>query len=152
LSEQRIPKCDETYWHSKNIMNHLYNNFLRRYTISSIQWHKFFIDWKNSSSTIIEFHSSLASIYPPQHIFNDHELRAWRALLKAAGCHDITPFTEYKSKVQFWSRSLNALQDQHTLAQLHSQGLLILSPNNTSDKLWECFKNSYNMNKRGQDG
>ncbi|CAG8811606.1 22936_t:CDS:2, partial [Gigaspora rosea] len=76
LSEQRIPKCDETYWHNKNIMNHLYNNFLCRYTISN----------------------------------------------------------------------------QHTLAQLHSQGLLTLSPNNTSDKLWECFKNSYNMNKRGQDG
>ncbi|CAG8745687.1 1934_t:CDS:2, partial [Gigaspora rosea] len=34
LYEQRISKCDETYWHNKNIMNHLYNNFLRHYTIS----------------------------------------------------------------------------------------------------------------------
>ena len=57
-----------------------------------------------------------------------------------------------KIQVQFWSRSLNTSQDQHTLAQLHSQGLLILSPNNTSDQLWECFKNAFDMNKRGQDG
>ncbi|CAG8651670.1 9443_t:CDS:2 [Gigaspora margarita] len=49
-------------------------------------------------------------------------------------------------------RSLNALQDQHTLTQLHSQGLLTLIPNDTSNKLWECVKNAYNINKRGQDG
>ncbi|CAG8671346.1 15075_t:CDS:2, partial [Cetraspora pellucida] len=64
LSAQQISKCDETYWHNKNIMNHLYNYFLHHYTISNIQWHKFFIDWKNSSSTIIEFHNSLELLYP----------------------------------------------------------------------------------------
>ncbi|CAG8724462.1 16853_t:CDS:2, partial [Gigaspora margarita] len=55
--------------------------------------------------------------------------------LKAAGCHDIMLLIEYKSKVQFWSCSLNALQDQHTFTQLHSQGLLTLTPNDTSNKL-----------------
>ncbi|CAG8730379.1 7183_t:CDS:2, partial [Racocetra persica] len=84
LLAQQIPKCDETYWHNKNIINHLYNHFFHRHTISNIQWHKFFIDWKNSSSTIIEFHNSIVLLYPQQYIFKDRELRAWRALLKAA--------------------------------------------------------------------
>jgi hypothetical protein len=99
LSEQRIPKCDETFWHNKNIMNHLYNHFLRRQTISNIQWHKFFIDWKNDSCTIIEFYNSITALYPSQYTFKDRELRAWKAMLKAAGCHEITPFTKDESKV-----------------------------------------------------
>ena len=37
LSEQRIPKCDETFWHNKNIMNHLFSHFLHRQTISNVQ-------------------------------------------------------------------------------------------------------------------
>ncbi|CAG8782562.1 13044_t:CDS:2, partial [Dentiscutata erythropus] len=38
-------------------------------------------------------------LYPQQYIFKDHELRAWRALLKAASCHEITLFTNNKSKI-----------------------------------------------------
>ena len=99
LSKQRIPKCDETFWHNKNIMNHLYNYFLRRQTISNVQWHEFFIDWKNNPCTIIELYSSLTALYPPQYNFKDRELRAWKSMFKAAGCHEITPFTKDKSKV-----------------------------------------------------
>jgi len=99
LSKQRIPKCDETFWHNKNIMNHLYNYFLRRQTISNVQWHEFFIDWKNNPCTIIELYSSLIALYPPQYNFKDHELRVWKSMFKAAGCHEITPFTKDKSKV-----------------------------------------------------
>ncbi|CAG8828725.1 25088_t:CDS:2, partial [Racocetra persica] len=53
------------------------------------------------SSTIIEFHNSIALLYPQQYIFKDRELRAWRALFKAAGCHEITLFTNNKSKECF---------------------------------------------------
>ena len=80
-------------------MNHLFNHFLRHQTITNIQWHKFFIDWKNNSSTIIELYSSLTALYPLQYVFKDRELRAWKAMLKAAGCHEITPFTNNKSNV-----------------------------------------------------
>jgi len=80
-------------------MNHLYNYFLRCQTISNIQWHEFFIDWKNSSCTIIELYNSLTALYPSQYKFKDRELFAWKAILKATGCHEITPFTKDESKV-----------------------------------------------------
>jgi hypothetical protein len=99
LEQQKKPKCDERFWGNSSIMSHLYNHYLRRQTISNIQWHQFFINWKESPSTIIEFSSFLAEIYPPEHVFNDRELRAWRAMLKAAGCHDVTPFKKDESKV-----------------------------------------------------
>ena len=99
LSEHRTPKCDVTFWHNKDIMNHLFNHYLRRCTISNIQWHEFFIDWKNNPSTIIELHSSLRALYPSKHNFKDRELQAWKAMLKAAGCHEITPFKDDQSKV-----------------------------------------------------
>ena len=99
LSKQQIPKCDETFWHNKDIMNHIYNHYLRRQTISKIQWHEFFINWKNDPCTIIEFYSSITALYPSQYTFKDRELRAWKAMLKAVGCHEITPFTKDESKV-----------------------------------------------------
>ena len=98
LSDHRIPKCDETFWHNKNIMNYLYNHFLCRQTISNIQWHQFFIDWQNNPCTIIEFHNSITALYSPQYTFKDRELRAWKAMLKAAGCHEITPFESKVNK------------------------------------------------------
>jgi hypothetical protein len=47
---------------------------------------------------------------------------------------------------------LNISRDQCTLAQLHSQGFLMLLSDDTNDKLWECFKDAFYKNKRGQDG
>ncbi|CAJ0840315.1 13636_t:CDS:10 [Entrophospora sp. SA101] len=88
----------------------------------------FFIRWKNNSSTIIEFNSLLAELYPSGYTFKEHELRAWRAMLKAAGCHNVTPFEDDESKYQFWSCSLNTLQDQQILSQLYSLGFLSPTP------------------------
>src|SRR5581483_8818036 len=99
LSKQQIPKCDKTFWHNKSIMNHLYNYFLHRQTISNIQWHEFFIDWKNSSCTIIELYNSLTALYPSQYKFKDCELRAWKAMLKATGCHEITLLQKMNQKL-----------------------------------------------------
>ena len=99
LSESRVPKCDARFWDNINIMNHLYNYYLRRQTKSDILWHQFFITWKNNPSTIIEFSSSLAKLYPPEYAFKERELRAWRAMLKAAGCHNVTPFESDESKI-----------------------------------------------------
>jgi len=35
---------------------------------------------------------------------------------------------------------------------LYSQGFLVPSPYDTSNQLWECFKNAFYKNKKGQDG
>lgn len=99
LANFKIPKCDARFWENINIMNHLYNYHLRRQTKSDIQWHQFFIRWKNNSSTIIEFNSLLAELYPSGYTFKERELRAWKAMLKAAGCHNVTPFEDNESKV-----------------------------------------------------
>ena len=80
-------------------MNHLYNYHLCCQTISNIEWHQFFIKWKENPSTIIEFYSSLKDLYPSEYVFKERELRAWRAMLKAAGCHNVTPFESDESKV-----------------------------------------------------
>ncbi|RIA97421.1 hypothetical protein C1645_814141 [Glomus cerebriforme] len=73
-------------------------------------------------------------------------------MLKATGCHEITPFTKDKSKYQFWSHSLDVLQDQHILVLLYFQGFLTPLPNDASSKLWGCFKNAFYKNNKGQDG
>ncbi|RIA82371.1 hypothetical protein C1645_835462 [Glomus cerebriforme] len=73
-------------------------------------------------------------------------------MLKATGCHEITPFTKDESKYQFWSHSLNVSQDQHILTLLYSQGFLTSSPNDASSKLWGYFKNAFYKNNKGQDG
>ena len=39
------------------------------------------------------------ALYPSQYKFKDRELFAWKAILKATGCHEITPFTKDESKV-----------------------------------------------------
>lgn len=106
LAENKIPKCNAGFWDNINIMNHLYNYHLRRQTISNIEWHQFFIKWKENPSTIIEFYSSLKDLYPLEYVFKERELRAWRAMLKAAGCHDITPFGKDESKVKLFKKEI----------------------------------------------
>ncbi|CAH1770920.1 3501_t:CDS:2, partial [Entrophospora sp. SA101] len=97
------------------------------------------------------FNSLLAELYPSGYTFKERELRAWRAMLKAASCHNY----------QFWSCSLNTLQDQQTLSQLYSQGFLSPTPihkktpideEHISKKFWECFGEALNKNKKEQDG
>ncbi|CAG8510644.1 8115_t:CDS:2 [Gigaspora rosea] len=48
---------------------------------------------------IIELQSQLALLYPDSYIFSEREIQAWRAMLCATGCINITPFGKEESEV-----------------------------------------------------
>ena len=80
-------------------MAELFEYHLKRRTISSVNWYTIFDTWREQESDIFELYSNLKMIYPSRHKFGDRELRAWQALLRAAGAHSITPFSSVESKV-----------------------------------------------------
>jgi hypothetical protein len=76
----------------------IYNYHLKKRTIANVNWFYFFDTWKNQS-TIIELKMALQNFYPTNHVFNVREIAAWRAMLKATGCTEISPFEKEKSNV-----------------------------------------------------
>jgi len=58
-------------------MTQAFEQHLKRKTaILDLNWHKFFIEWKEQESNIIEFMVHLKPLYPLNYKFNDQELRA----------------------------------------------------------------------------
>jgi len=98
LAKQQIPSCDPTFWNNEDIMYQIYNYHLKKRTIANVNWFYFFDTWKNQS-TIIELKMALQNFYPTNHVFNVREIAAWRAMLKATGCTEISPFEKEKSNV-----------------------------------------------------
>jgi hypothetical protein len=80
-------------------MKNLYNYHLKKRSLANIEWYTFFIDWLEKESTIIEFFSQLEMIYPKNYEMKKRELSAWQTMLRTSGCHNITPWTHYESKV-----------------------------------------------------
>ncbi|GBB90470.1 hypothetical protein RclHR1_17450001 [Rhizophagus clarus] len=56
-------------------------------------------EWKDNDCQIIELHSRLGLLYPKDYIFSEREIRAWRAILHATGCINITSFDKGESEV-----------------------------------------------------
>lgn len=56
-----------------------------------INWSQLFYDWYKQESSIVQFPSILAKIYPEDYKLQDKKLRAWRAMFKAYRCSNITP-------------------------------------------------------------
>ncbi|RHZ63157.1 hypothetical protein Glove_332g31 [Diversispora epigaea] len=88
----------------------------------------------NNEATIIELHEKLKKLYSSNHTFDDYELRAWRMMLKAVGCVNITLFEINKSKV-----------NQNILQNLYNNGFLQAIPNHVTNI------KSLNCNKNGND-
>jgi len=99
IHQHTIPTCIPKDWNNIFIMESLYNYYLKRRTISNINWHQFFLDWFEQESPIIEIYSQLQIRYPKHHQFSDRELRAWQSMLRAAGSHNVTPWTHKESEV-----------------------------------------------------
>jgi hypothetical protein len=91
--------CFHDEWHNYSKMEQIFRYHLQRRTSSQIDWYSLFQEWKKSNCPIIELHNRLSLLYPDDYIFSERELRAWRALLCAAGCVDITPFSKEESEV-----------------------------------------------------
>jgi hypothetical protein len=66
---------------------------------SNLNWHQFFIGWKQLSTNIIELTTHLSTIYPPDFEITDIVLGAWKRMLQNVGCTNITPYEKKISKV-----------------------------------------------------
>ena len=74
----------------------------RKISVVRLNWHRFFIEWKEQESNIIELMVHLKPLYPPDYEFTDRELRAWRKMMKSVGCTNITPYKRQELKVIFF--------------------------------------------------
>ncbi len=95
----KLPTCVPKNWNDYSIMKLLYDYHLKRRTIANINWHQFFLDWSEQESPIIELYSQLQILYPKNYQFGDRELRAWQSMLRDAGSHDVTPWSNKESEV-----------------------------------------------------
>nr|CAG8517254.1 7859_t:CDS:2 [Entrophospora candida] len=121
----------------------------RRIFVSDLNWHKFFTDWKQKKTTIIEFTSHLRSIYQPKVEITNVMWGAWRRMMKGVGCTNITPFGKDESDLEFWTYAEDPSNDQALIRYLYTTNLLNNVPYDPSVKNNELQKQ---MNKRGLDG
>ena len=98
-------------------MEQIFKYYLRRRTISDINWYSLFQEWKENNCQIIELHNRLSLLYPNDYIFSERELRAWREMLHAMGCINITPFDKGESEVIFFILHIASVLHQITKYQ-----------------------------------
>ena len=77
-------------------MNPVFERHIKSRKIANAfsDWQKLFTNWYEQTNTIIQFPTILYQIYPDNYQFQERELGAWRAMLRASGCTNITPFTK----------------------------------------------------------
>ncbi len=86
-------ECTVADWHDKTIMEHLFKLHLKKVLVSGSveEWYQVFQNWARQKSNIIELFTHIGKIYNSIRKFHERELRAWRAMFRAAGCMNITP-------------------------------------------------------------
>ncbi|PKC50135.1 hypothetical protein RhiirA1_487274, partial [Rhizophagus irregularis] len=67
--------------------------------------------------------------------FQEKELGAWRAIFRASGCINITPFTKKQHIIEFWTKAPDLLSDRDNLANLFKSGMLLLVEKKSSFQL-----------------
>ena len=99
------PYCKSCDWNNIQIMTRAFEKYLKR-KISvvdvDLNWYRFFVKWKEQQTTIIEFTSHLASIYPVNYEITNTILGAWRTMMRYVGCTDITPYKKSESSVSIF--------------------------------------------------
>jgi hypothetical protein len=99
LEELKTLACTPNDWEDVDLMQKIFDYYLKKKTIANIGWYNFFYQWHKQDSSMIELCSSLEKMYPLDHRFSDRELQAWNAMLRAVGCTNITPFSNKISPV-----------------------------------------------------
>ncbi|PKY34156.1 hypothetical protein RhiirB3_453599 [Rhizophagus irregularis] len=122
-------------------------------------WSKLFKNWYEQNNTIIQFPNILFQIYPANYQFQEKELGAWRAMFRASGYINITPFTKKQHMIEFWTKAPDPLSDRDNLANLYKSGMLLLvekkssfQPDSEGEILWKSLQEALKANKRGIDG
>ncbi|CAG8718273.1 9161_t:CDS:2, partial [Funneliformis mosseae] len=106
------PACQPKDWIEESNLKPLYLHFLKHHTRTNIQWYKVFLI----------------------------EINKQHALLKAAGCFNVTPYPLDDQLCEFWTRVENWKKDLETMQMLYEKGLLYV--NLTSKKSELCVSNS----------
>ncbi|CAB4392380.1 unnamed protein product [Rhizophagus irregularis] len=162
------PYCKSCDWNNIQIMTHAFEKCLKkRISVVNVNWYQFFAKWKQQSTTIIEFTSHLASIYPVNYEVTNVILGAWRAMMRYVGCTDITPYKKKESSLEFWTYAEDSTSDGALILYLYTKNLLngipydpskseVLVKNqelrNKVGQFWNCFDTSIKINKRGLEG
>ncbi|PKC58359.1 hypothetical protein RhiirA1_471091 [Rhizophagus irregularis] len=92
-----------------------------------------------------------------QNIKKQKELGAWRAMLRASGCINITSFSKKWHIIEFWIKAPDSSPDRENLAKLFKSGMLVViekksNPDNENKTLWKSLQKALEKNKRGDDG
>ena len=102
--------CTLDDWNNKEIMQHMFKLYLKKHVPRNEDlWHRVLYCWYNQKSTIIEIKSFIRDVYNDNHEINMRELRAWRVILEAIGCKNITPFEEDISNINIIKKLTAAL-------------------------------------------
>ncbi|CAB4401922.1 unnamed protein product [Rhizophagus irregularis] len=153
LLQSEAVTCKPDEWNNHEKLTKVFDRHIksRKLPNTMVNWSQLFHDWYKQDSSIIQFPSILAKIYPEDYKLQDKELRAWRAMFKACGCSNITPFSHEESQIEFWNKAYNDKADRQILENLYNAKLLNID-NKKEDLLWKSFRDAINSNKRGQNG
>lgn len=97
--QKKAPTCSPQEWKNYSIMKSLFDFHLKRRTIANISWYQLFVKWEEQGSPLIELYNELNKIYDKNHEFSTRELSAWQTFLRAAGAHNISPWTSNECQV-----------------------------------------------------
>lgn len=105
----RICTVSVNEWNNFEILQQAFDRHIKSRKIGKTalldNWQSLFIDWLSQESTIIQIPKALQNIYPVDYQLHHKELCAWKAMFKACGCTNVTPFEEKESNIEFWSRA-----------------------------------------------
>ncbi|GBC29212.2 hypothetical protein GLOIN_2v1767205 [Rhizophagus irregularis DAOM 181602=DAOM 197198] len=120
--------CTSNDWNDIDKLNLIFRQQIKTRKIASpfSDWSKLFKNWYEQNNTIIQFPNILFQIYPANYQFQEKELGAWRAMFRASGCINITPFTKKQYIIEFWTKAPDPLSDRDNLANLYKSGMLLL--------------------------
>ncbi|CAB5367478.1 unnamed protein product [Rhizophagus irregularis] len=160
LAKNNSITCTSNDWNNIDILNLVFKQHIKTRKISSpfSDWTKLFTNWYKQNNTIIQFPDILFQIYPTNYHFQEKELGAWRAMLRASGCTNITPFTKKQYMIEFWTKASNPSSDRDNLINLYESGMLLLiekkfsQPDSDSEIFWKSLQKALEINKRGIDG
>ncbi len=150
--------CTSDDWNNIDILKLIFERHIKTRKIASAfsNWTDLFTNWYKQTSTIVQFPTILFQIYPTDYQFQQKELNAWRAMFRASGCTNITPFTKKEHTIEFWTKALDSSSDENNLANLFNLGMLVIEKksqsNNESEIFWKSLQNALKANKKGNDG
>jgi len=97
--KQKVPTYSSQEWGNHFIMKSLFDFHLKRRTIINIDWYQLFVKWKEQESPLIELNIEMQKIHTENYQFSMRELAAWQSFLRAAGAHNVTPWSYKECQV-----------------------------------------------------